>query len=215
MIRPKINPVHQTALAFTAFLFFLITTIPVHASPKDQTRWDSKYDNEVYIFGTKPIAFIRDNLKLLPKGKVLDIAMGEGRNGVYLAANGYDVEGIDISEVGLKKAHKLAEQNNTKITTRVVDLEKAQLEKDKYDVVLCSYYMQRDLIPQMKAAVKKGGVVVFETYNEDYLKYRKFNPKWALKTNELLELFKDFKILRYQAFDDGTEAYSSIIAQRP
>lgn len=215
MIRPKINPVRKTALALAAFLFFFTTALPAQASPKDQTRWDSKYDNEVYIFGTEPIAFIRDNLKLLPKGKVLDIAMGEGRNGVYLAANGYDVEGIDISEVGLKKAHKLAEQNHTKITTRVVDLENAQLEKDKYDVVLCSYYMQRDLIPQMKAAVKQGGVVVFETYNEDYLKYRKFNPKWALKTNELLELFKDFKILRYQAFDDGTEAYSSIIAQRP
>lgn len=215
MIRSKYSPICTTVISISISIFFLSATFPAFASPKDQKRWDSKYENEVYIFGTEPISFVRDNLKLLPKGKVLDIAMGEGRNGVYLAVNGFDVEGIDISEVGLNKAHKLADQNNTKITTRVVDLENAQLEKNKYDVVLCSYYMQRNLIPQMKDAVKKGGVVVFETYNEDYLKYRKFNPKWVLKHNELLELFKDFKILRYQAFDDGTEAYSSIIAQKP
>ncbi|QPJ61072.1 MAG: methyltransferase domain-containing protein [Candidatus Nitronauta litoralis] len=214
MIRPRFNSVRRTVILIFTSLFCLSIALPVIASPSDQERWDSKYENEVYIFGTEPISFIRDNLKLLPKGKVLDIAMGEGRNGVYLAANGFEVEGIDISEVGLKKAHKLAAQNNTRIATRVVDLENAQLEKDKYDVVLCTYYMQRNLIPQMKAAVKKGGMVVFETYNEDYLKYRKFNPEWVLKHNELLELFKDFKIIRYQAFDDGTEAYSSIIAQR-
>ena len=78
-----------------------------------------------------------------------------------------------------------------------------------------TYYMQRSLVPKMKAAVKRGGVVVVETYNEDYLKYSNFHPNWVLKTNELLEWFKDFKIIRYETFDDGKNAYSSIIAQRP
>lgn len=208
------QPARAAVLIFSLLMILLVTAGSAFAAPRDKERWDSKYDNEVYIFGTEPVRFIRENLNILPKGKVLDIAMGEGRNGVYLAANGFEVEGIDISEVGLKKAHKLAEQNGAKITTRVVDLENAQLPESTYDVVLCTYYMQRDLIPQMKKAVKPGGVVVFETYNEDYLKYRKFNPEWVLKTNELLDLFSDFKILRYQAFDDGTEAYSSIIAKR-
>lgn len=197
------------ALAFV----FLPAAAFGHATDKE--RWDAKYDNEVYLFGTEPIHFLKENLPLLPKGKVLDIAMGEGRNGVFLATQGYDVVGIDISETGLKKAHRLAARNQVSIQTRVVDLEKTTLAKDAYEVVLCSYYLQRDLVPQMKAAVKPGGVVVIETYNEDYLKYTSFNPNWALKTNELLEWFKDFKILRYQSVDNGKEAYSSIIAQRP
>ncbi len=207
-------PSPTTGITLLTAILLLVVTASAHASPRDQERWDSKYENEVYIFGTEPISFLRDNLALLPKGKTLDIAMGEGRNGVYLAANGFEVEGIDISEVGLNKARRLAEKNGTHITTRVVDLEKARLPENTYDVILCTYYMQRDLVPQMKKAVKPGGMIVFETYNQDYLKYRQFNPKWVLKDNELLEMFQDFKILRYQAFDDGTEAYSSIIAQR-
>ncbi len=187
---------------------------PLFARPADKERWDSKYDTETFIFGTQPIDFLREHVDLLPRGKVLDIAMGEGRNGVYLATLGFDVEGIDISEVGLKKAHQLAARHKVQIQTRVVDLETAELPKDAYDVVLCTYYMQRSLVPQMKAAVKRGGVVVVETYNEDHLKYSRFNPKWVLKTNELLDWFRDFKILRYQAYDDGKVAYSSIIAQR-
>ena len=187
----------------------------VAAKPNDKTRWDSKYDTDKFIFGKRPIRFLVNNFHLLPKGRTLDIAMGEGRNGVYLATKGFDVVGVDISEKGLQKAHQLANELNTKIETRVVDLENYQLEKNAYDLVICTYYLQRDLFPQMMDAVKPGGMVLVETYNMDYLNYSQFNKNYLLKTNELLEVFKDFKIIRYQSFDNGKEAYSSIIAQRP
>ena len=187
----------------------------VAAKPNDKTRWDSKYDTNKFIFGKRPIRFLVNNFHLLPKGRTLDIAMGEGRNGVYLATKGFDVIGVDISEKGLQKAHQLANELNTKIETRVVDLENYQLEKNAYDLVICTYYLQRDLFPQMMDAVKPGGMVLVETYNMDYLNYSQFNKNYLLKTNELLEVFKDFKIIRYQSFDNGKEAYSSIIAQRP
>lgn len=193
---------------------FLAST-PLEAKPQDKGRWDAKYDTGNYIFGKRPIKFLVDNVHLLPKGKALDLAMGEGRNGVFLAIQGYDVTGLDISEKGLQKAHQLAEANNVKITTRVVDLENHTLEKNAYDLVICTYYMQRDLFRQMKEALKPGGMVLVETYNFDYLKYASFSKKYLLETNELLETFKDFKIIRYQAYDDGKEAYSSIIAQKP
>ena len=97
----------------------------------------------------------------------------------------------------------------------MVDLENYQLEKNSYDVILCTYYMQRNLFDQIKDSLRPGGMAVIETFNTDYLKYSRFQKKYLLKHNELLEIFQDFKIIRYQAYDDGKEAFSSIIAQKP
>jgi len=199
------------------FLLILSTVMPVivSAAPNDQSRWDKYYNMEEFLYGIRPIPFLKDNINLLPKNKALDLAMGEGRNGVYLATQGFDVLGLDISPIGLNKAKQLAKHLNTKIQTRVVDLENYQLEKNSYDVIICTYYMQRDLFDQIKDSLRPGGMVLIETFNTDYLKYSRFPKKYLLKHNELLEIFKDFKIIRYQAYDDGKEAFSSIIAQKP
>lgn len=192
-----------------------VAGIPVlDAKPRDKNRWNKKYGTEVYIFGKEPVPFLKQNIHLLPKGKALDIAIGEGRNGVFLATQGFEVVGLDISEKGLAKAHQLAKQNEVTIETRVVDLENHQLEKNAYDAILLMYYMQRDLWPQINDALKPGGMAIIETYNVDHLKHQKFNPKWLLKSNELLEAFKNMKIIRYQAYEDNDQAYSSIIVQK-
>lgn len=211
----KIFHANKQRIAVLTALFFLCSVAAVLAHPKDKNRWDSKYETEVYLFGEKPIPFLVNNVHLLPKGKVLDLAMGEGRNGVYLATQGFDVSGLDISEKGLEKARKLAEKHNVTIETKVVDLESFKLPPNSYDVILCTYYMQRDLFKQFESALKPGGMIVVETYNVDYLKYARFSRKWALDTNELLDIFKGMRVIRYQDYDDGKEAYSSIIAQKP
>ena len=200
------------------FIFFLIlsafTPMVVSATSNDQTRWDKYYNMEEFLYGTEPIPFLKDNISLLPKNKALDLAMGEGRNGVYLATQGFEVLGLDISPIGLNKAQQLAKHFNTTIQTRVVDLENYQLKKNSYDVIICTYYLQRDLFDQIKDSLKPGGMVLIETFNTDYLKYSRFPKKYLLKHNELLEIFKDFKVIRYQVYDDGKEAFSSIIAQK-
>jgi len=194
----------------------LISAGAATAATRDKERWDAKYGTDEYILGKSPILFLEANVRLLPKGKALDLAMGEGRNGVYLATQGFQVTGLDISEKGLEKARKLAAEKNVTIETKVVDLESHQLERNAYDVVLCIYYLQRDLVPQIKEALKPGGMVVVETYNVDYLKYNsRFNKQFLIEPKELLDWFKDFKVIRYQVVDDGKTAFSSIIAQKP
>jgi len=186
------------------------------AATKDKKRWNQKYDTEQYIFGKTPIAFLQEHLHLLPKGKTLDIAMGEGRNGVFLATKGFQVTGIDISETGLKKAETLAKEQGVSIETQVVDLETYQLSPETYDVIICTYYLQRDLFPQMIKALKHGGIVVVETYTLGHLKYRsRFPRQYLLEPNELLHHFTDLTVLRYQIQDDGQAAYASILAQKP
>ena len=208
--------------ATTSLVIIVITLLAgflpasTSAAPKDQERWDSKYSSDEYIFGTEPIAFLRQNVDLLPKGTALDIAMGEGRNGVFLATQGFDVTGLDISAKGLDKARRLAERHGVSVTTEMVDLESHRLRKNAYDVVLCAYYLQRDLFPQIKDSLKPGGMAVVETYTLEHQKYRpRFRKEYLLRTNELLELLKGLKIIRYQYVDDGKAAYASIIAQKP
>jgi 2-polyprenyl-3-methyl-5-hydroxy-6-metoxy-1,4-benzoquinol methylase len=83
----------------------------------------------------------------LTKGKALVLAMGEGRNAVFLAKNGFDVDGCDISEVAIEKTKILAKEHNVKLNAFVADLEEYRIPNNKYDLITCIYYMQRSLIP--------------------------------------------------------------------
>lgn len=185
------------------------------AAEEDQPRWDDKYATETYLFGRDPIPFLKDHVHLLPKGTALDLAMGEGRNGVFLATKGFRVTGVDISEAGFTKAHALAEENGVSITTVVADLEQYDIPAKTYDVILCTYYLQRDLFPKIVAALKPGGMAVIETYTVDHLRYRPtFNKAYLLERNELLTLLPGLRVLRYQEVDTGEAAFASLLAQK-
>jgi 2-polyprenyl-3-methyl-5-hydroxy-6-metoxy-1,4-benzoquinol methylase len=73
--------------------------------------WDERYSAEEYAYGKTPNKFLEETVNCIPKGKVLSLAEGEGRNAVFLAKQGYSVTAVDASSVGLNKARKLAEKN--------------------------------------------------------------------------------------------------------
>ena len=186
------------------------------SSEQDKARWDKKYATSTYLFGQTAIPFIEKHVDLLPKGHALDLAMGEGRNGVYLATKGLQVTGVDISSEGLKKAEALAAEHGVTITTMVVDLESYDIPANTYDVIIYTYYLQRDLFPKIAAALKPGGMALIETYTMDHIQYRpQFNKTWLLKPNELLTIFPGLRVLRYSEVDTGQAAFASILAQKP
>jgi 2-polyprenyl-3-methyl-5-hydroxy-6-metoxy-1,4-benzoquinol methylase len=146
----------------------------------------------------------------------LDLAIGEGRNGVYLATQGFQVTGVDISEVGLKKAQALATEKGVTLATIVADLEQYDIPPNSFDVIICAYYLQRDLFPKIVAALKPGGMALIETYTMDHLQYRsQFNKAFLLEPNELLSMLPGLRVLRYQEVDTGQAAFASILAQKP
>ncbi len=168
-----------------------------------------------YISGKEPIPFLRQYIDILPKGTALDVAMGEGRNGVFLARKGFSVTGIDMSETNLRKAEALAAEHDVQITTKVVDLEEVKLAPNTYNVIICAYYLQRNLFPQIISALKPGGMALVETYTIDHLKYQPgFRQKYLLQPNELLKLFEGLTVIRYQSINNGHEAYASILVQK-
>ena len=187
----------------------------------DQKRWDKRFGKKEFAFGKEPNPFLKKNIRLLPKGKTLDIASGEGRNAVFLAQHGFEVDAVDISEKGLKKAQKLAREKGVKINTFSIDLDQYQIDKERYDLIANFYFLRRRLIPRIKQGLKKGGRVIFETYLLEHRKLGTGGPKQAkyfLKPNELIRLFKNFRILFYREgiFKEGgkRKAIASLIAQK-
>ncbi len=144
-------------------------------------------------------------------GRALDIATGRGRNALYLAERGFTVEAVDISEVALKEAKKRAEKKGLMINLRQADLEDAELPESSYDLIVNFNFLQRNLVPKMKRALKLGGDIIFETYLIDQrLIGHPKNPAYLLGHNELLELFRDFRILYYREgkfTEGGRNAY--------
>ena len=206
------------------FLYIIIFYIVVNvtsalfASEQDRLFWNKRYDTETYILGKEPVEFLKEHINILPGGKALDIAMGEGRNAVFLAKNGFEVDGCDVSEIAVKKTLGLAKENNVRVNAFVADLEIYKLPKDAYDVVACFYYLQRSLIPQIKEALKPGGMVIYETYTIENWERGFEGPKnedYLLKTNELLDLFKDLTIIYYRELVlDDKKAVASLIARK-
>lgn len=203
----------------TIFCILISSILPsLFANNQDKQFWDKKYETEAYIFGKEPVEFLKEHIDILPRGKALDIAMGEGRNAVFLAENGFAVDGCDISEIAVKKAKELAKEHNVAIHAFVADLETSKLPKDTYDVIACFYYLQRDLIPQMKEALKPGGMIIYETYTIENRERGFEGPKnkdYLLKPNELLDLFKDLKIIYYRELVlNNKKAIASLIAKK-
>ena len=187
----------------------------------DQKRWDDKFRGKKFTLGTEANPFLRKHIRLLPRGKALDVAAGEGKNAVFLAQSGFAVEAVDISQKGLRKARRLAREKGVKVKTVLADLDHYPIEKERYDLITDFYFLDRRLIPRIKRGLKKGGRVVFETYlmeQSSLCQEGPRNPKYLLKHNELLTLFKGFRILFYREgiFREGgkKKAVASLIAEK-
>ena len=138
--------------------------------------WDERYSAEEYAYGTNPNKFLEANVSSIPKGKVLSLAEGEGRNAVFLASQGYSVTAVDASLVGLNKARKLAEENGVIVEFIHTDLAEYDLGENKWDGIVSIFCplpssIRKQLHKKVEAALKRNGVFLLEAYTPAQLKY--------------------------------------------
>jgi cyclopropane fatty-acyl-phospholipid synthase-like methyltransferase len=143
--------------------------------------WNERYGSGEFAYGTEPNSFLVENAKLLT-GPVLSLAEGEGRNAVFLASQGFDVLGVDGSEVGLAKAHKLAKSKGVAIKTEVADLATYEPPTHLYgSVVSISAHLPSDvrrrLYPLVEQSLKPGGIILLEAYAKSQLSRNTGGPK--------------------------------------
>lgn len=190
----------------------------VKVSQDQKTQWDQRYSRPTFIFGKTPAKFLAENYQFIPFGAaVLDMGMGEGRNAVFLAQKGYKVTGIDISSVAVKKANILAQEFGVKIKGVVASFEQYKIQPGSYDAIVCFYYVDRSLVEKMKSWLKPGGIIIYEAFTlkeKTMKKNSRDSDSEYLREEELLKLFGDMRVLKYEEPLHEKEFRSSIILRK-
>jgi len=169
----------------------------------------------------RPAQFLQEQISRIPKGVVLDLASGQGRNALYVAGLGYRVEAIDLDQLALAALAETAGRRNlSNLTTTYLDLEAdpthpPDLGTGRYDAILVFFYLHRPLFPSLLQALKPGGLLVYETFLIDNHERRRHprRKEFCLAHNELLHLAAGLRVLHYDEGERDSGPETSFTAQ--
>jgi SAM-dependent methyltransferase len=188
-----------------------------------QKRWDELYKGAECVWGLEPDWELRLYLKEIPKGKALDLGIGEGRNAFFLAKEGFEVEGIDLAQEAVRRCNELAQREGLKVRAEVSDVREFPIPEGTYTCIVCAYvlpFLKRSeaeaLIGRIKAGLAPGGVAyvaAFSTEDPGYKRCRErglpevepntfFSKKrrmhlFYVAEGELKNFFNDFELISY------------------
>ena len=179
----------------------------------DATKfWNERFDKAEFIFGKQPNEYLVEKATeyLKPNSKVLCIADGEGRNGVWLAKQGMQVTGFDASDIALSKAKQFAKENHVEVEYSFSDTDSFAWQENTYDAVIGIFIQFAD--PQMRArlfkqthqALKPDGIFILQGYTPKQLEYKTGGPSLIehLYTEELIRnLAQEFQILELVSYE--------------
>ena len=172
-------------------------------SERERINWEKRWEEGDYRGRSEPSSLVAAWADRLPKGRALDLACGNGRNALYLAERGFDVDALDIAGAALRLTQDAARERGLAVNTIQVDLDEYLLPAQTYDLITTTFYMNRNLVPSLKEALKPGGFALHEQhYLTDYDVSGPADAQFRLRSNELLRLFSDFRAL---FFSEGLE----------
>ena len=172
--------------------------------------WDDRYAASDYLFGTAPNDFLKTVAhQLAPNSQILCLADGEGRNGVYLAAQGHTVTAVDQSRVGLKKAKKLAQQKQVSVETIKADLAEYDLGVESWDCIVSIFFhipseVRANIYPRIIAPLKPGGSLILESYTPNQLNHKTGGPPTSdlmLTKDQLTQYFSEMNLEHLQELE--------------
>jgi len=173
-------------------------------SDKHRIEWNKRYREGNHHKRKDPSKFLTEWEPLLPEGKALDPGCGAGRNALFLASKGYEVDAIDYSEEALKIGRKWAREQSLKLNWIHSDVKTYEFPREIYDVIIISYFHPLDKLEEIKTSLKEGGYFLYEHHisTEEEVDRGPSKTKFRYGPNELLDKFSGFQILFYA---EGTE----------
>lgn len=186
-------------------------------------RWNRILTAEKPMFNVRPNQFLVERTKGLKPGRALDVGMGQGRNALYLAQQGWDVTGFDPAGKAVALAEAQARAMGVKLTTRVERDDQFDYGTNRWDLIVLSYVTLRHQLPQLRQSLAPGGYVVIEAFHRDATKNASIGGGVVYDSNELLRLFDGFRVLHYEdaeaVADFGNQASPTrvvrLFAQKP
>lgn len=196
--------------------------------------WDERFSAPEYIFGREPNRFLVSQQALIRRGmRVLDVATGEGRNAVWLARQGCEVLGIDISPIAIAKARTLAAQQGVEVGFEVADVRQWRWPPETFDAVVTIFIQfaapaERAAVFQgMTCALRPGGILILQGYTPKQVEYKTGGPPRIehMYTEALLrEFFAGLQIVHLREHEDvlcegtkhvGRSALIDLVARKP
>ncbi len=173
--------------------------------------WNRRFSEEGYLFGSEPNEWLREHAApWRPGQRVLCVADGEGRNSVWLARQGLQVEAFDIAEVGVAKARRLAAEHGVAVDYQVADCDGYAWPQAAFDgaaaifVQFADPAMRERLFANMVGSLKPGGLLILQGYTPKQLEYRTGGPPIAshLYTESMLrEAFAGMDLLTLREYE--------------
>lgn len=187
----------------------------------DRTKWNERYKSGAYAGHTLPSALLEEWIDRIPPGRALDLACGAGRNALFLAARGFDVDAVDISREALRSARNSARQSGLRVHWIEHDLDEPLALEQGYALVLAIHYLNLPLLRQLAASLAPGGFLVCELHLlSDVEVAGPSNPAFRVKPGELRRLATGLRIhlLEENIIDDPDGqplALARLVAERP
>ena len=166
-----------------------------------QKKWDERYrQHQKEKEAPRAAQVLEDFQHLLPNhGEALDLACGRGGNARFLASEGLSVQAWDLSPVAIDELNQFAIESNLSIKAEVRDVIATPPAPNSCDVIVVSYFLERDLAPILIKALRPGGLVFYQTFIRDKTSETgPSNPHFLLDENELLELFRPLVVRAYR-----------------
>lgn len=167
-----------------------------------QEFWNKKFLRDGYLYGLKPNEFIKSNYKNFNKNeKILCLGEGEGRNAIFLAKNGYEVEALDASNIGLEKLERLAKENSVHVETTCLDINE-WLPNKKYGAIVFSFMHLslselKNLFKKIEKSLSKDAYLVLEVFSKNQMQKNSGGPKdlsLLYSVQDFEECISDLKI---------------------
>jgi 2-polyprenyl-3-methyl-5-hydroxy-6-metoxy-1,4-benzoquinol methylase len=161
-------------------------------------RWNRILTDEKPRFNTNANAFLVEMAKDRKPGTALDVGMGQGRNSIWLAQQGWTVTGFDPADQAVALARKTAERLGLRLTTEIATDDSFDFGENRWDLILLSYVGGRDIAEKVQKALKPHGVVVIEAFHRDATKGTSIGGGVVFDTGELVRLFPALRAVRYE-----------------